>query len=201
MYDGDGRLDWFVTSIYDTSNGTGGGWGVSGNRLYRNQGARSFSDATDHAGVRNGDWGWGTVFFDYDNDGDLDLVMTNGVNFPVGPGEESFHADRMRLWRNNGDGTFDEVSELEGITDTGSGKGLLTWDYDRDGDLDLFVVNNGASPVLYRNDSPGNNAWLHVDLVGTLSNPTGIGARVRVVAGPTTQIREANCGSGLAKGD
>ncbi len=194
-YDGDGDLDWFVTSIYDvdqTCDTLLCNWGYTGNRLYNNQGGRVFQDATDAAGVREGFWGWGTAFFDYDNDGDLDLVMTNGVVFPGGQQDDAFNDDPMRLWNNDGTGSMTEVSAGEGITDTGSGKGLLVFDYDDDGDLDLFVVNNASHPRLYRNDDGNANDWLRVRTVGSVSNREGLGARVSVrpSLGAPVQIRE-----------
>ncbi len=83
-YDGDGLLDWFVTSIYDANESCESqpcNWGYTGNRLYRNEGERQFSDQTTAVGVQDGQWGWGANMFDYDNDGDLDIIMTNGVQF------------------------------------------------------------------------------------------------------------------------
>jgi len=203
-YDRDGRLDWFVTSIYaepgsaeDPSGNPDANWGISGNRLYRNNGDRTFSDATDSAGVRDGGWGWGTTFFDYDNDGDQDLVMTNGYEVNFTTAEDGFNNDPMRLWRNDGAGVFTEVATLEGISDNGSGKGLLTLDYDNDGDLDLLVVNNQGEPVLYRNDSTGNNDWIAIGLAGSESNRYGIGALITVLPelGGPEQIFEVNTGS------
>ena len=194
-YDGDGDFDWFVTSIYDparTCETQRCNWGTTGNRLYRNDGGRVFSDATDAAGVRNGYWGWGTAFFDYDNDGDLDLVMTNGVRFPSTSIDQPYIGDPMRLWRNDGGGTMSEVSAGSGIDDTRSGKGLVVFDYDDDGDLDIFVVNNGGYPRLYRNNVGSNLSWLRVDAVGSSSNADGIGTRVIVqeeASGPK-QIRQ-----------
>ena len=162
-YDMDGDLDWFVTSIYDPLGGcqSGCNWGFTGNRLYRKEAGRQFSDATDAAGVRDGAWGWGAAFFDYDNDGDHDLVMTNGFDIPsYGERLDQFRNDPMKFWINQGDGTYVESSQTLGTTDTRSGKGLLTFDYDRDGDLDLFIVNNASTPLLYRNDTPaGNHAF------------------------------------------
>jgi hypothetical protein len=187
--DGDGDLDWFVTSILAPGyDGSGAGLG-SGNRLYINEGNRSFSDGTDAYGVRNGDWGWGTAFFDYDLDADLDLVMTNGYIYSPSP----FEFDRMRLWRNDGGGLMSEVGVAEGVDDTGQGRGLVTFDYDADGDLDIFVVNNESTPVLLRNDDASGNAWLEVVVHGQGNiNRDGIGTYVRVtsVDGGDTQLRQ-----------
>jgi len=178
---GDGLLDWFVTSIYDTGS-PGGNWGVTGNRLFLNNGDQTFTDATDDAGVRDGGWGWGSEFFDYDNDGDQDLIMTNGIVLDPISTDDKYNNDPTTLWQNNGNGTFTNVTgAASGINDNGSGKGLLTFDYDKDGDLDVLVINNADAPVLYRNDGGNANNWLRVDPVGYEGNPDGIGAMVTVV--------------------
>ena len=170
-YDGDGDLDWFITNITADPNHPGGFGGF--NRLYRNDGNRQFTDVTQEAGLRDSRWSWGTTFFDYDNDGDSDLIATNGYN---GPG---FEQDQTYLWRND-NGVFTDVSNVEGIVDTGQGRGLAHLDYDNDGDLDLVIVNNEDQPVLYRNDSNNGNDFLRVDLEGVLSNRDGIGAFITV---------------------
>ena len=197
-YNGDGYFDIFVTSIFhddppNSGQNAGGNYGTSGNRLYLNNGDRTFTDATTDAGVRNGGWGWGTSFVDYDNDGDLDLAATNGF---FGPSSDFFD-DATRLWANNGDGTFADVGNSLGVTDTGRGKGLVTFDYDNDGDLDLFIVNNESEPVLYRNDGGNENAWLSVELQGTSSNRDGIGSIISVYPneGDEAIVREVGGGS------
>ena len=197
-YDGDGLPDLFFTSIHDARQPPvpASGWGITGNRLYRNLGNRVFEDRTDEAGVREGGWGWGAVFFDYDNDGDLDLAMTNGFESDRMETETPFHRDPTKLWRNDG-GIFTNVSEEVGITDTGMGKGLLVFDYDRDGDLDLFIVNNGGGPLLYRNDINNGNHWLRVKAQGRYSNRDAIGTIVTLKAGEgvPAQLREISGGS------
>ncbi len=195
-YDNDGDLDWFVTAIFDP-NAPFGDWDGSGNRFYQNEGDSLFSDQTDARGVRDGGWGWGASFLDYDNDGDLDLVMTNGVDFPFLTNEDRFNHDPMKLWRNDGPGLMPEVSTSVGLTDTRSGKGLVVFDYDRDGDLDLFIANNADTPMLYRNDGGSQRAWLQVTLRGTLTSREGIGAVVRVQATPESpvQMRELRAAS------
>lgn len=197
-YDGDGLPDLFFTSIYESRRPDEPilGWGVSGNRLYRNRGDRVFEDTTDTAGVRDGGWGWGAAFFDYDNDGDLDLAMTNGFETDRWEIEDPFNTDPTKLWRNDG-GTFTDVSSSVGITDTGTGKGLLVFDYDKDGDLDLFIVNNLGTPILYRNDLTNGNHWLRVKPRGQYSNRDGIGAVVTIMPkeGATVQHREISGGS------
>ena len=197
-YDGDGFFDIFVTSIYDERdvNNLPGNWGGSGNRLYRNRGDRTFEDATDAAGVRDGGWGWAAVFFDYDNDADLDLLMTNGFVSGNADSETPFHTDPTKLWRNDG-GVFTDVSVAEGFTDTASGKGALVFDYDRDGDLDVFIANNASQPNFYKNTLDNGNSWLRVRATGTVSNRDGIGARVTVTPGngSPAQVREVSGGS------
>ena len=199
--DGDGRLDWFVTSIYDPAMTCAGGacnWGDSGNRLYRNLGGRLFADDTDARGVRDGGWGWGAAFLDYDNDGDLDLSMANGQIFiaPGGP-EGAFNADAQRLWRNDGPGPMVDVAPLVGAASTTAGKGFLVFDYDGDGDLDLFICVNGEGPVLLRNDGAHANGWLRVRVVHAAWQRDAIGYRVEVVAAPgaTPMLRELFAGS------
>jgi hypothetical protein len=195
-YDGDGDLDWFVTAIFDTPDLAAS----PGNRLYRNNGNRTFTDVTTAAKVRNSgtgqevSWGWGTDFFDYDNDCRLDLVMTDGW---ASLGD--YPNDDTTLRRNNGDGTFTDVTFASGISDTGQGRGLLTLDYDNDGDLDVVIVNNAATPILYRNDGGNANDWLRIVTVGTVSNRDGIGTRITVtpdIAHPEIlQYREISSGN------
>ncbi len=148
-YNGDGLLDWYVSSTEH----------ASGNRLYENLGGRMFSEVSVAAGVRDGDWGWGTSFFDPDNDGDLDIIGTDG--WPSGAVD--YTSDQMHLWENDGSGGFTDVATAAGITDTGQGRGLLVFDFDKDGDLDVFGVKNGGHPVLYENVGGNANDWLRVE--------------------------------------
>lgn len=194
-YDNDGDLDWFVSSIWDPANTcvlASCTWGTTGNRLYRNAGGRAIEDATVHAGVRESGWGWGSAFFDYDNDGDLDLVATNGIEFPSSRYDDVFNEDRTAFWENVGGGRFVERALDVGLGDTDRGKGLVVFDYDRDGDLDVFVANNGQRPRLYRNDGGSEGSFLRVRLRGTRSTSEGLGARVWVRSHPDgpRQLRE-----------
>lgn len=194
-FNGDGRLDWFVTSIFNADSLFGG----TGNRLFENIGNRQFRDVTTAAGVREGGWGWGTAFFDADNDGDLDLMMTNGIRFEE-PVYTKFREDRTTVWRNNGDGTFTDMSQAWGVTDTGDGKGLMILDYDRDGRLDVFIVNTAGAPILYRNELPATNQWIQLRLRGVTSNRDAIGACIilqaeSASAGSTQQVRLVDGGN------
>ncbi|MEX0612713.1 MAG: CRTAC1 family protein, partial [Pirellulales bacterium] len=188
-FDGDGRLDWFVSALVDIPGQT---LDHSGNRLYRNNGDRTFADQTDLGGVRDSGWSWGTTFLDHDNDRDLDLFVTNGWP-PSTPFDDISH-----IYQND-NGVFTDVSTAAGVTDSGQGRGLLSFDYDNDGDLDVFIVNHGAKPILYRNDGGNGNDWLKIKVEGTASNRDGIGAFITVdpdanVAGDEI-VREINAGS------
>ncbi len=195
-YDNDGDLDWFVTAIFDDDGTIEGGWGITGNRLYQNQGGHLYTDVTDLAGVRNGDWGWGASFADFNHDGCLDLVMTNGFVYPSGTNPDpTFVDDPARLWISDGDLVngpgFTEVAAPCGLDHTASGKGLVTLDYDHDGDLDLVMTTNLGDLVLYRNETdPPGATWIELDLVPPPGNaPDGFGAVVRLTVGPDTLTR------------
>jgi hypothetical protein len=187
-YDGDGDLDWFVTAISCEPPHVGGG-NCTGNNLYRYEGDRRFSQANDDAGVRVGHWGWGAVFFDYDNDGDVDLAMVNGSDYPGWPFDDAYHDDPMLFWRNDGTGRMTEMAAAVGLTDRGFGKGILAFDYDGDGDLDLFLTNSGQEPKLYRNDGGNVYGWIRVKTEGRRTNRDGYGARVLVTPRPGERIQ------------
>jgi hypothetical protein len=193
-YDGDGRPDVFVSSIYDRDQRCRNGAcarGTTGNRLYRYIGRRKFADVTSRAGVRDGGWGWGAAFVDTTNEGLDDLVSTSGVAFPWEPGDRKFAGGGMHFWRNRGDGTFASVSACCGIVVPGPGKGLALLDYDRDGRTDIVVVRDGDHPVLLHNESKGTGSWLDVRAVGR-SGMTAYGATVTVVVGRHRWIRSVD---------
>lgn len=198
--DGDGDLDWFVSSIRDPDGIAEGAWGVSGNRLYRNDGHGVFADATETSGVRDGWWGWGATFADLDADGDLDLAHVNGYGYE--PASLAFRADPTRVFLGDGDGTFVESAAALGAATTGNDRGLVAFDHDRDGDLDLLLSSNHDRPTLLRNDGPGGGS-LAVKLRGSGANSEGIGARVRVVSAATgtPQLRELRAGSNYVSQD
>jgi len=193
-YDNDGDLDWFVSCIWDPNQPTSRLLNT-GNRLYRNLGGGTFENATDAAGVRFGYWGWAASFVDLDNDGWLDLYHVNGWYHPT------FTTDPCRLYHNNGDGTFTELAAEVGAAHNGQGRGLVCFDYDRDGDQDLFLANNSQGPVLYRNDGGAAHHWLDIRLRNTGANREAVGARIRVTAGGMTQLRELRAGSNFVSQD
>ena len=211
-YDSDGDLDWFVSSIYDATQDPDRNWGVTGNRLYRNRGDETFGDATDETGVRDGNWGWGSAFGDLDNDGDLDLFHVNGWPEAAEPTIPlKFNQQPARLFSNDGSGQFVERAAEAGAANAGQGRGALLFDYDNDGDLDIFIANNqelqidGAQPfrfagppALLRNDAPPAHHWLKVTLEGMPPlHRHGIGSRVYVSFGKRREMRELNASTGF----
>ena len=200
-YDNDGDLDWFVSSIYHTEKEKNYQGGESGNRLYQNDGNGNFSDVTDAARVRDGDWGWGSCFADFDNDGNSDIFHTNGMR-SVDSIENNdsdplfvFFNDPSRLFMSLGDGTFSEQAAASGINHDDQGRGVICTDYDNDGRVDVLIATNGKSPTIYRNEAINNNHYLQIDLVGSPGNRQGIGSRVTVETASGTQMQEITLGS------
>ena len=186
-YDNDGDLDWFVSSI---SRGSQDSQRIFGNRLYQNQGDGEFIDVTDTAGVREGHWGWGSCFNDFNNDGNLDIFHVNGFY-----GQSNFLlVDPSRLFMSNGKGSFTERSLEFGIDDTGMGRGIVCFDYDRDGDQDIFVANHDQPARLYCNYG-NQNTFVNIRLQGKSPNVQALGARVYVTTGEIEQMRELNANS------
>lgn len=137
-YNNDGYPDLYITR---------GGWsGAAENTLYRNNGDGTFTDVTHTAGVADPQSSFCAAWADYDNDGYIDLYIANGV---IGDGAANV------LYRNNGDGTFTNTAETAGVANTGNSLGTAWGDYDKDGYIDLHVVNYGQSNVLYRNNGDG----------------------------------------------
>jgi hypothetical protein len=158
-FDNDGFPDLFVC-----------GYGRS--ILYRNNGNGTFTDVTKRAGVENaGRWASSASWFDYDNDGRLDLVIANYVDWSSqrnfycgdrGPGMRSychpddFNPESPSLFHNNGDGTFTDVSKSSGLgAKPGNGLGVVTFDYDNDGWQDVFIANDHMPNSLFHNNRNG----------------------------------------------
>jgi len=162
-YDNDGWADLYITYL-------------DGGALFRNIHDGAFTDVTQKAAIGNpGRWGTSAAFGDYDNDGNLDLYIANYVDLdlehlpefgqgpfctyrgiPVSCGPRGLNGSRDRLYHNNGDGTFTDISEKLHIDESGYyGLGVLWLDYDRDGCLDLYVANDSSPSLLYHNDCKG----------------------------------------------
>ena len=154
------------------------------NALYRNNGDGTFTDVTDEAGVRGGNLvGAGAAFLDIEADGNLDLYVANYVQFDfsthpvrtaegyrIYPGPMDFLPERDLLYKNNGDGTFRDVSEESGIgACAGTGMGMICADIDRDGDTDVFVLNDVAGNFIFVNDGKGHFEELGLWLGGAYS--------------------------------
>jgi len=196
-YDGSGRLSLFVSNFAEEYNA-----------LYRNEGDYS-SDVSfrSKTGASSLPYvGWGTAFFDYDNDGWEDLVVVNGHVYPqldgARLGASAGYRQRKLLYRNLGDGTFEEVAAQGGpaFLEQRVSRGLAMGDLDNDGRVDLVVNDLDGSPMVLRNEAPGGN-WLQVRLEGSDRNADAIGALIRVEAGGRTQLRSIRSGTSYLSQD
>jgi enediyne biosynthesis protein E4 len=179
---GSGRMDVIVTHL-----------DMQLARFYQNMGDGSFDDATFRSKLSYATFHmseFGTRFFDYDNDGARDLFMANGHvldNIQHYHAEGSY-AEPKLMFRNNGRGVFENVSDHLGpdFLLPRVSRGAAIGDFDNDGNLDILVSNCGQPPQLLRNDGGNWNHWLEILLIGTKSNRDGVGARVRLTAGDLT---------------
>jgi hypothetical protein len=158
------------------------------NALYRNEGGAGFVDVA--AETRTLDplgWGISAGTGDIDNDGWMDFFVTNGFSPATSPNV---------LFRNRGNGTFEDVTEALG-GGRFDGRGVAFADYDNDGDVDVIVTSGaGANTRLWRNDSTTGHHWLTLRLLGTVSNRSAIGARVEVQTPIRTTVQEVSGGAG-----
>jgi hypothetical protein len=189
-YDGDGRLDLFITNHE-----------LEAHTLFHNLGRGLFADVTSQSGIGLETLpyvGFGAAFFDYDNDGDLDLAITNGhVVDSSGHYRPGSKTEQRKLLFRNDSGRFKEVGRLAGpgFAIEKIGRSLVVADIDNDGSLDLLFTNNGDTPDLLHNASGRENSALIVRLVGTRSNRSAVGARLVLTAGAIRQVREVKAGS------
>jgi hypothetical protein len=194
-YDNDGWQDLFVANIDQELFS-----------LYQNQKDLTFLDRPGEIGQATRLLsGWGLKFFDYDNDGDPDLILANG------------HPDDMveiqslkvkykepLLMFENVDGKYKNISTTSGDVFKGEwpARGLSVGDYDNDGDLDVLIINNGDAPLLLRNDGGNRNNWVGLQLVATKSNPAAVGAMISWEANGVKRSRlKTNGGSYLSSHD
>jgi len=224
-FNNDGWLDIYVANITTSE------YLQEGNMLWHNNGPDkdgeiTLTDISLETGTYDGGWGWGAKFFDYDNDGDLDIIAANGfisagegnywydlaswtvtgsesadaANWPA-IGDRSFSGyEPTRVWRNDGMYSFSQRAKELGIESDRDGRGVVVFDYDNDSDIDVFVANQDAAPHLYRNSGTAN----HSLVVRLEANPkTGInrdaiGTRVTVMTSNGTQVRERDGGNGYS---
>ena len=189
-YDNDGWLDITETNFSHEPK-----------ELYHNLQNGLFNDVTYPSGIGDISYhylSWGTQFIDYDNDGWLDIFTVNGHVYPEmeRPNTGTSFFQRPLLFRNNGNGTFEEVGESSGeaMKKRYVGRGAAFGDFDNDGDIDVLVNNIDGRPALFRNDGGNQLNWLEIKLVGTRSNRDAIGARLTLRAGDLKMIREIKAG-------
>jgi tetratricopeptide (TPR) repeat protein len=202
-FNSDGFTDCYVTNI------TTAEYLKEGNMLHLNAGDGTFSNVAAATGTFDGGWGWCGRFFDFDQDGHLDILTVNGfvtagptsywedlANVAVNPdfdpaevlewpamGSHSLSgSEATRLFRNRGDGAFEEVAKKYGIADSRDGRGIALGDFDEDGDLDVYLAHQDAYGALYRNDVGNIHHFIVLTLVGTKSNRNAIGARIQLTA-------------------
>jgi hypothetical protein len=218
-YNNDGYLDIIVANI------TTDEYLKEGNVLHENIGDGTFVDVAVEMGCWHGGWSWGIKFLDFDNDGDLDIYNVNGF---VTAGEENWWFDLAmfatdiagdpedantwpamgnkscsgnepsRLFRNDGFDGFTDIAAEAGVDDRGDGRGIAVADFDNDGDLDMFVANQGGPPVLYRNEIGNRSNWLQLELEGTAGNRDAVGAWIELTAGDLLMVRQISAGNGFA---
>ena len=225
-FNNDGWLDIYVTNI------TTAEYLQEGNMLWHNNGPGpdgvvTFTDVSLETNTYDGGWGWGAKFFDYDNDGDQDILAVNGFisagegnywydlaswtvlgqdaadagNWPT-IGRRSFSGyESFRFWQNDGIDSFSQRALQVGLNSNRDGRGVVCFDYDNDGNIDVFIANQDQEPQLFRNNGRGERHWLTVVLEvdpATGVNRDAVGARVTVVAESGRQFRERDGGNGYS---
>ena len=197
-WDNNGTMDMFVTHWLAEENGfyINKLNAISKNSIYPS--SLKFQDEAEKYGLGQVSLdyvGWGTSFFDYDNDTRLDLFVVNGsTNQQEGNPKNLILMNNLLFWNEGTEKGFADVTSVSGqaLSDKNVGRGAAFGDYDNDGDVDVFVVNNCGEGMLLRNDGGNKNNWLELKLVGIKSNRSAIGAKIRIVSGNVSQIREVN---------
>ena len=197
-YDNDGRLDIFVTNLSEETN-----------ELYHNDGNGLFSDRTFASGLGAPsllDLGFGTFFFDMDEDGDQDVFVGNGhIIDNIGLYSDTITFEqRAALYRNLGAGRFDRLAYPDGapLGRRYVVRGAVPFDFDDDGDLDILLTQNNGSAALLRHQGAPSRHWVTVSLAGAPPNRDAVGAWVELQAGGARQVRYARTASSyLSQGD
>ncbi|MEM7582093.1 MAG: CRTAC1 family protein [Acidobacteriota bacterium] len=220
-FDGDGLFDIFVTNITDE-------YMKEGNFMWQNLGELTFTDVGRETGTHSTGWGWAGKFFDFDNDGWLDLYTVNGWvsqsknpqdnyvldifevivnpeidladarNWPPMGNKTLSGYQRNALFQNQGGTLFKDVGARHGLDTELDARGVALADFDNDGRIDLFVTNSGQPPYLWRNVQPTGRHWLQLVPQGKTSNRDAVGTRVWVHAGDHTSVSFVNGGNGFA---
>ena len=198
-YDNSGRQSLFITNFAEEYN-----------VLYHNDGAY-FTDVSFRSKTAASSLpyvGWGTAFFDFDNDGWLDIVVVNGHVYPqldqARLGASAPYRQKKLLYRNLGDGTFEEVAArlVPFFLDEKVSRGLAQGDFDRDGRVDLVINDLDGSAQLLRNELAGTGSWLLVKLAGgPPGNSDALGAVIGVRTGSRAQTRLVRSGTSYISQD
>jgi len=173
-YNNDGYFDIYITNIAEFIR----------NPLFMGTENGTFVNTQEEEGVGNGHFGWGNKFFDADNDGDEDLYMVNGQT------DLQYPSVFFKNLRSEGEERFEDYSVQSGANGEANGMGAEVFDYDNDGDLDILVTNpSDDPPYLYKNGTANPNAWLKIDLAGTLSNRSAFGTKLTISVGGALKHR------------
>jgi hypothetical protein len=187
-------------------------------------GAPRFVNMARETGVELGGWSFGAQFGDLNNDGHLDLYLTNGYisaskesywydyskvaggnteiigdakNWPAMKGRSLSGFQAKRVWLSDGSGRFNEVAQSVGATDRYDGRAVALGDFQNRGVLDVVVANQRGPLLFYRNTVSPKNSWVEFDLRGTRSNASAIGAQVTLFWNGKQQMQEVSGGSGF----
>ena len=180
-YNGDELLDMFISDDNYCS-------------LYKNLGNGVFSDKSYFSGisVASGQFvGWSSSFFDYDNDGDVDIFKSNGEL-------KHTYGQEDQLFENVGNGKFQDVSveRSQYFREENVGRGACLGDYDNDGDIDIYIVNLDSHSKFIRNNRGNQNNWLTLNLIGQTSNRDAVGSRIKIIAGGKVQTAQKKSTTG-----